>query len=71
LPSLATLEDGVIDVFEHFWFDDTSRDFRNLSSSRPDIVEEDVLSVFIFTNGFFFKVNVASSSKSISNNERR
>lgn len=49
LPHLASLKDVVVSRSEHFWLDDSICQLGNLITSRPDIAEEDWLSLFVVT----------------------
>lgn len=71
IPSVGTLGNLVVDFLEHFGLDgflDNSLDFI---SRRPDVTEEDGLSIRTGSEGFSFEVDVDGTTEGIGNNEGR
>lgn len=67
IPSSSTLRDLLIDVDEHFRLEVVVDSALSGSSSGPDVLQEDGLTILVVTKGFLFKINVDGTSQSVSN----
>lgn len=68
VPSLVSSQGIRIEVFENSRGDVIPNNLFNFSSSRPDILKEQVFAEAVLANRFSGKVNINSASKSICNN---
>lgn len=71
LPHLGSLEDVVVDIDEHLGLDASFSHLLDFIAGRPDVSEENVVSVLILTKGLGLKVMVDGSSKGVGNHKRR
>lgn len=68
LPHLGSLKDVVVDINEHLGLDASFGNFLDFFTGRPDIGEENVLTVLVLTNGLGLEVMVDGTGKGIGNN---
>jgi len=71
VPSVSTLGDSAINFLEHFRLEGFSNHLVDFASVGPDVLQEDILTFLILTDGFGVEVNVEGTSEGIGNNERR
>jgi hypothetical protein len=71
IPSISTLGDLVIDFLEHFRINSLGNDLLDFVSRRPDVAEENGLTIRSSADGFSVEIDVDGTSQGIGNNERR
>ena len=71
LPHLAAIKDVVVGSLEHLGCDDGVGDLLNLGAGRPDVSQEDIVTLLILSKRCALKVELDGAGKGVGNNERR